>query len=236
MIALNGVAKTYGAGERACRALEGIDLSIGHGEFVAVVGRSGSGKSTLANLVTGIDRPSAGSVRVSGTALEALDESGLARWRAGRVGIVFQSFQLLPTLTAAENVELPMEFAGLARRLRIERAHGLLSQLGVGEQAGKLPSAMSGGQQQRVAIARALANDPPLLVADEPTGNLDSGTAEMVMEELGRFVRAGKTVFLVTHERDVSGFVDRVVTLADGRVASDAPGGAAFRRTGGGRP
>jgi putative ABC transport system ATP-binding protein len=233
MLKLKNVSKTYGSGERACRALVRVDLVIGAGEFVAVVGRSGSGKSTLANLVTGIDRASEGSVSVAGTDLGSLTESSLAAWRAGGVGIVFQSFQLLPTLTVSENVELPMEFAGVAAGLRSQRASVLLSRMGVEDQAGKLPTTLSGGQQQRVAIARALANDPPLLVADEPTGNLDSTTAKMVMDELARLALSGKTVFLVTHERDVSEFVDRVVTLADGRVVSDVVGGRAFRNRGG---
>jgi len=229
MLKLRNVSKTYGSREQICRALVGVDLEIGAGEFVAVVGRSGSGKSTLANLVTGIDRASEGSVSIAGTDLGGLTESDLAAWRARGVGIVFQSFQLLPTLTVSENVELPMEFAGVAAVPRTRRAGELLSRMGVADQAGKLPTTLSGGQQQRVAIARAMANDPPLLVADEPTGNLDSATALMVMDELGRWVLAGKTVFLVTHERDVSAFVDRVVTLADGRMVSDAAGGRAFR-------
>jgi putative ABC transport system ATP-binding protein len=195
-------------------------LTIGAGEVVAVVGKSGSGKSTLINLVAGIDRPTAGTVRVAGTAVPTLSESALSRWRGRTVGIVFQFFQLLPTLTVLENVMLPIDFCGtLAPAAARTRAMELLAQVGIESQAHKLPSALSGGQQQRAAIARALANDPPVLLADEPTGNLDSQTADDVLALLGDLGARGTTVVLVTHEREIARRADRVVVLADGKIA-----------------
>jgi putative ABC transport system ATP-binding protein len=184
---------------------------------VAIVGRSGSGKSTLLNMVGGIDRPTSGSVRVLETTLGDLSQSRLAAWRGRTVGVVFQFFQLLPTLTAAENVMLPMDFSGsFPARERRKRALELLSRVGTADQADKLPAALSGGQQQRIAIARALANDPPLIIADEPTGNLDSATGEEIFRLFGELAAAGRTVLVVTHERDVA--ATRTVTLADGRI------------------
>ncbi len=219
LIELRDVSKTYPVAGKAFPALEHVTLTIPAGEFVAVVGKSGSGKSTLLNLIAAIDQPSAGEVRVGGELLNRLDESRLSVWRGRTVGVVFQFFQLLPTLTVLENTMLPMDFCGmLPPRQARERALGLLEQVGIAEQASKLPSALSGGQQQRAAIARALANDPPLVVADEPTGNLDTHTAEAVLALLGDLTRAGKTVLMVTHERDLEGRVDRVIRLVDGRV------------------
>ncbi|HEV8311901.1 MAG TPA: ABC transporter ATP-binding protein [Burkholderiaceae bacterium] len=222
MIELRKLGKLYPGPEGGTQALNDVTLSLPDGEFIAIVGKSGSGKSTLINLIAGIDRPSHGEVRVAGTAVQALDESRLAAWRGRHVGVVFQFFQLLPTLTVLENVMLPMDFCGTyppgpAR----ERALQLLQQVGIVEQAHKLPSALSGGQQQRAAIARSLANDPPLIVADEPTGNLDSHTADAVLALLAALARQGKTVLMVTHERDVSAIADRVVTLSDGRVVGN---------------
>ncbi len=230
MIEINGLGRAYRAGTGEFFALKDIHLRIATGSFVAVVGKSGSGKSTLANLITGIDRPTQGSIRVDGIEIGALDENGLARWRGRQVGVVFQSFQLLPTLTVLENVMLPMDFAGVAQAPAKVKAMDLLRQVGISEQAGKLPLALSGGQQQRAAIARALANDPTLLVADEPTGNLDSRTADEVLSIFTAFADAGKTIVLVTHERDLSERVDRVLTLCDGRIESDMPGGRAALR------
>ncbi|HLX10936.1 MAG TPA: ABC transporter ATP-binding protein [Thermoanaerobaculia bacterium] len=220
MIQLQGVTKDYRTPAGVFPALRGVDLAIDAGELVAIVGRSGSGKSTLLNLLGGIDRASSGTVTVAGTALQDLTPHRLAAWRGRTVGIVFQFFQLLPTLTAAENVMLPMDLAGTApARRRRGRALDLLARMEVAEQADKLPCALSGGQQQRVAIARALANDPPVILADEPTGNLDSTTGAAVFRLLGELARERKTVVVVTHERDAVSGVSRAVTLADGSVA-----------------
>ena len=222
MIELRNVSKVYvGPGGGVC-ALDRIDLCFAAGEFVAVVGKSGSGKSTLLNLIAGIDRPSSGEVRVAGAAVHGMDESALAAWRGRQIGVVFQFFQLLPTLTVAENVMLPMDLCGTQPPAAArERALALLRTVGIEDQAHKLPAELSGGQQQRAAIARALANDPPVIVADEPTGNLDSHTADAVLDLLASLSQQGKTVLMVTHERDVSRVADRVVTLADGRVVLD---------------
>ena len=182
-IEVRDVVKTYPLGAAEVVAVDHLSLTIAHGEFVAVVGRSGSGKTTLLNLLAGIDRPTAGTVRVAGADLGTLSESGLAAWRGDNVGLVFQFFQLLPTLTVTENVMLPMDFAKkIPASQRRNRAQQLLERVGIGDQADKVPATLSGGQQQRAAIARALANDPPILLADEPTGNLDTRTSLEVME------------------------------------------------------
>ena len=221
LISLRGVSKVYASAAGRVGALEDVDLEIGSGELVAIIGKSGSGKSTLINLLTGIDSPTAGQIRVAATEVHALDQDALAGWRGRSVGVVFQFFQLLPSLTVAENVMLPMDFCNTyPAGERRARALALLGQLGIGEQADKLPSALSGGQQQRAAIARALANDPPLLVADEPTGNLDSRTAEEVMQLFAQCARAGKTVVMATHERDLGRYFARSVSLADGRIVA----------------
>jgi putative ABC transport system ATP-binding protein len=223
----SGVTKVYPSGGGGFTALRGIDMELSSGEFVAVVGKSGSGKSTLLNLAAGIDRPTSGGIRVGGTLVDALDETRLAAWRGRNVGVVFQFFQLLPTLTVLENVMLPMDLCDTLPAAKARaRALELLDLVGIAEQAGKVPSSLSGGQQQRAAIARALANDPPLIVADEPTGNLDSQTAEAVLDLLAAQSRAGKTVLMVTHERDVTRVADRVVTLSDGRIAGSVAGHA----------
>lgn len=219
MISLQHITKNYSTPAGTFTALRDINLEIGAGEFVAVVGKSGSGKSTLLNMVGGIDSPSSGSVTVSGTAIQGLNQHQLARWRGRTVGFVFQFFQLLPTLTVAENVILPMDFSQQhPAAQRRKRALDLLEQVGVAEQANKLPATLSGGQQQRVAIARALANHPPVLLADEPTGNLDSVTAGAVLDLFRKLAQRGTTVVIATHERDVSG-IDRIVEMADGVVA-----------------
>lgn len=221
MISLRGVTRTFTTPAGTFSALRGIDLEVAAGEYMTVVGRSGSGKSTLLNLLGGLDRPSSGEVRVAGHDLHDLSHDRLARWRGRHVGIVFQFFQLLPTLTVLENVLLPMDFLGTtAARDRQARAEALLAQVGIADQAGKLPATLSGGQQQRAAIARALANDPPLLLADEPTGNLDSVTSADISALFGSLARAGKTVIVVTHERDAFAGAVRTLTLADGAVVA----------------
>ncbi len=220
IIELRGAGRSYRTPGGEFHALVGIDLVLPAGELVAVVGKSGSGKSTLVNLIAGIDRPTAGEVHVAGTAVHTLREGALSPWRGRHVGVVFQFFQLLPTLTIAENVMLPIELCGTlpAAKAR-ERARELMARVGIEDQVNKLPAALSGGQQQRAAIARALANDPPVLLADEPTGNLDSRTAETILDLLVELARAGKTVVTVTHEREIAQRADRVITLADGRIA-----------------
>jgi putative ABC transport system ATP-binding protein len=216
------VAKNYETAAGPFPALKGLDLKIDTGEFVSVVGRSGSGKSTLINMVAGIDRPTSGQVLIGDTAVHTLSEVQLAVWRGRTIGVVFQFFQLLPTLTVIENVMLPMDFCNMySARERKERALYLLEEMEMADHAYKLPSAVSGGQQQRVAIARALANDPPILAADEPTGNLDSKTADSVFRLFEKQVGAGKTILMVTHDRELSKRATRIVNLADGEIIND---------------
>jgi len=221
-IQVSDAVKTYPLSAGEVIAVDHLSLDIAQGEFVAVVGRSGSGKTTLLNLLAGIDRPTSGTVRVAGADLGSLSESGLAAWRGRNVGLVFQFFQLLPTLTVAENVMLAMDFAKkIPVGERRDRAQHLLERVGVGDQADKVPATLSGGQQQRAAIARALANDPPILLADEPTGNLDSTTAGAVLELFADLHTDGQTIVVVTHERDIRSIAGRQVTLQDGRVVED---------------
>lgn len=222
VVDFRAVRKHYDTPAGVLRALGPVSFRVEAGALVGIVGKSGSGKSTLLNVMTGIDRPTSGEVWVDGTAVHALGEGGLASWRGKRVGVVFQFFQLLPTLTVAENVALPMDFcATYPARERRPRALALLDRVGIADQADKFPLSLSGGQQQRAAIARALANDPALLVADEPTGNLDSHTARDVWDLFRELAGDGKTVIVVTHDREVAGFVDRVISLADGAIVSD---------------
>ena len=222
IIALNDVIKDYPTGAGPVRVLKGVSLNVQAGEFVAVVGPSGSGKSTLINMLTGIDRPTAGDVVVAGTRLNDLSENRMARWRGRNLGVIFQFFQLLPTLTILENVVLPMDFCNAYQPAeRKARALDLLDQVGMADQAHKLPAAVSGGQQQRAAIARALANDPPLLVGDEPTGNLDSKTADQVFALFAGLVAGGKTLVMVTHDRELATRVPRVIRVQDGIVTQD---------------
>lgn len=220
MIQVHQVQKTYQTSAGPFPALTDINLSFATGELVTIVGRSGSGKSTLLHLLSGIDHPTSGTVRVADTEVGRLGRSELPRWRGRTVGIVFQFFQLLPTLTALENVMLPIDLCGTYTEAeRRPRAMTLLERVGVGNQADKLPATLSGGEQQRVAIARALANDPPVLLADEPTGNLDSETGHGVATLLRELALDGRTVLVVTHERDTFE-AHRTVTLADGRVVA----------------
>ncbi|MFW6070155.1 MAG: ABC transporter ATP-binding protein [bacterium] len=222
MIDLRGVTKAYETAAGPFWALNGIDLQVGAGEFVSVVGKSGSGKSTLINMFTGIDHPTAGEVVVAQTEIGRLNEGQMAEWRGRTMGIVFQFFQLLPTLTIMENVMLPMDLSEVYDPAeRPQRALALLEQMEMAGDAHKFPSAVSGGQQQRAAIARALANDPPILVADEPTGNLDSRAADAVFGLFERLISAGKTILMVTHDDELAARVPRTITLADGLIVDE---------------
>jgi putative ABC transport system ATP-binding protein len=222
MISLHHVSKKYETPAGAFAALRDIDVRIRTGEFVGVVGKSGSGKSTLLNMIAGIDRPSSGTVTVANTTIDTLPENKLAAWRGRNVGFVFQFFQLLPTLTAIENVMLPMDFCKtFPARERRQRALALLERVGVDPHADKLPSTLSGGEQQRVAIARALANNPPIMIADEPTGNLDSFTARGILDLFRELANQGTTVVIATHEADIARVSDRKIQITDGVIAAD---------------
>jgi putative ABC transport system ATP-binding protein len=222
LVEIRDLFKKYKIATGEFEVLKGIDLKLDRGEFVGILGKSGSGKSTLLNMITGIDHPTSGEVIVLGTPIHKLNENRISAWRGRHLGIVFQFFQLLPTLTLLENVMLPMDFCRLyTPRERRERAFGLLETVDLSEHAGKLPAAVSGGQQQRAAIARALANDPPVVIADEPTGNLDSKTAAAVIDLFEALVAKGKTVVMVTHDLSLNKRVSRSVLLADGEVVGD---------------
>jgi len=222
LIELQQIEKRYRTGKLEYGALRGVDLSVWPGEMVAVVGPSGSGKTTILNMITGIDRPSAGRVVVDGCDLGSMSEDRLARWRGETVGIVFQFFQLLPTLTALENAALPMDFARRWKPAeRWERAGTHLAAVGLGDKGDHLPSELSGGEQQRVAIARALACGPKLIVGDEPTGNLDSETGALMLDLLARLNESGTTVLFVTHDLSLAARARRLVTIKDGRIVGD---------------
>jgi len=221
-IRLQRVMKTYESTAGTFTALKGVDLQVPPGEFVSIVGKSGSGKSTLINMITGIDRPTAGEVIVGDTPVHTLNEEQIAVWRGRAIGIVFQFFQLLPTLTAIENVMLPMDYGGcFSPAERPDRAMRLMEQMGMADVAHKLPSELSGGQQQSIAIARALANDPPILAADEPTGNLDSKTAESVFQLFDDLAERGKTILMVTHDGELAKRTARTVVIADGEIVDE---------------
>jgi putative ABC transport system ATP-binding protein len=223
MVELTGATKAFAApGGQTFQALRGVSVRIDAGEYVAVLGKSGSGKSTLLNLIAGLDRPSSGEVEVAGARLTAMREGQLASWRGRHLGVVFQFFQLLPTLTIEENIVIAMDFVGkIPAARRRDRARALLALVGLADQAPKLPATLSGGQQQRAALARALANDPPLVVADEPTGNLDSATAAEVTALFRTLVQQGKTLLVVTHDAGVARDAHRVIELRDGVVVAD---------------
>jgi putative ABC transport system ATP-binding protein len=222
LLEVRHAVKRYETAAGAFTALNGVDIQVDSGEFVAVIGKSGSGKSTLLNIIAGIDRPTSGEVMVDGTAVHLLRERQIAPWRGRTIGVIFQFFQLLPTLTVIENVMLPMDFCHMfPSRERRDRALDLLERVDLAEHAHKLPTALSGGQQQRVAIARALANDPPILLADEPTGNLDSQTAEAVFRLFMELVDTGKTIVMVTHDTDLARKVTRAIVLRDGEVIDE---------------
>jgi len=222
LVVLAGVEKTYHSGRVAFRALQGIDLEIGAGEMVAIVGPSGSGKTTIVNLIAGIDRPSAGTVTVNGTRLDLMRQEDLAIWRRANIGLVFQFFQLMPTLSALDNTLLPMELARQgSRRSRSAQARALLSAVGLTDRGGRLPAEMSGGEQQRVALARAVACRPRILLGDEPTGNLDSRTAQEMFGLIEGLNSAGTTVIFVTHDPGLAALAPRLVTVRDGHIVSD---------------
>jgi len=216
MIECRNLTKVYGAD---VRALDGVSFTLPEGSFTAVTGRSGSGKTTLMNLLAALDRPTGGEVLIGGQSLSGRSEEQLSRWRSASVGVVFQFFQLLPTLTVIENALLPMEFSrAVPAKNRLNRARSLLEQFGIADQAEKLPHTLSGGQQQRAAIVRALANDPPLLIADEPTGNLDSANTDAVLSLFAGLREAGKTVVMITHESDFARYATHRLHLRDGRL------------------
>jgi ABC-type lipoprotein export system ATPase subunit len=222
IIDLRDVHKYYKTAVGDFHALENVDLQINAGEFVSIIGKSGSGKSTLLNMITGIDRPTTGEVYVNGTAVHGLNENRMARWRGKNLGIVFQFFQLLPTISVIENIMLPMDFCRTyPLREREKRALGLLEMVELADHAYKLPTALSGGQQQRVAIARALANDPPIVIADEPTGNLDSKTAEAVFTLFNELTTRGKTIIIVTHDSGLAKRTHRTALITDGEIVNE---------------
>jgi putative ABC transport system ATP-binding protein len=221
-ISLSGVSKTFASPAGEFTALKDLDLAIDRGDFLVIVGQSGSGKSTLLGLIAGIDRPTTGEIIIDDIRVHALSERELSAWRGRAVGVVFQFFQLLPTLTSCENVMLPMDFCRIGNEgERRERAMSLLERLGVADQAHKLPSRLSGGQQQRVAIARALVNEPAVLLADEPTGNLDSRNAAALLDLLNELAEQGQTVVMVTHDNDARRRASRSITLEDGVIVDD---------------
>jgi len=223
VVSIKDVVKSFKVGDGEVTILKGISLDVKKSEFVTIVGPSGNGKSTLLNMITGIDRPSGGEVIVTGKPVHDMSENQLAAWRGEQVGIIFQFFQMLPALSLLQNVILPMDFAGkYNRKERRDRAMHLLETVSLADQAHKLPSMVSGGQQQRAAIARALANDPPLLVGDEPTGNLDSKTANEVFELFTKLVeQEGKTMLMVTHDKDLAKRVPRSIEITNGHITKD---------------
>lgn len=222
LISLEGVRKIYKTKAGPLEVLKGVNLQVNKGEFMAIVGPSGSGKSTMINMITGIDRPTEGEVYVADQRLTRMSENAVAKWRGKNVGVVFQFFQLLPTLTVIENVMMPMNYTGTYSGKRKERAMQLLERVDLPDIADKYPSQISGGQQQRAAIARALANEPAVLVGDEPTGNLDTISASLMFALFEELVEGGTTVVMVTHDKDLAGQIPRVVEVRDGRILQDA--------------
>ncbi len=224
LVDLKGIAKDYVLGKSSVHALRGLDLSLERGEIVALMGPSGSGKSTLMHILGALDTPSQGVVAFEGQSLQEMTEARLVTLRGRRVGFVFQTFNLVPTLSAQKNVELPMVFAGVPKRVRAARAVELLSKVGLADRVSHKPNELSGGERQRVAIARALANDPDLILADEPTGNLDTETGATILELLRTLsTEDGKTVVLVTHDPEAAHIASRIVRLRDGRIVEEAP-------------
>jgi len=229
LVDLRNINKVYDSSAGRFTALKGINLKVSGGEFVAIVGKSGSGKSTLINMVTGIDRPSSGECFVAGTAIHNLNEGQIAVWRGQAIGVIFQFFQLLPTLTAVENILLSMDYGCFYPMAeRPQHAVRLLEKMHMEDFAHRLPGELYGGQQQIIAIARALANDPPVIVADEPTGNLDSKSTEMVFSLFKELASEGKTILMVTHDNDLAKQTRRIVTIADGEIIQDISAASAF--------
>jgi putative ABC transport system ATP-binding protein len=227
LLELQDIRKIYQVGSEEVRALDGVDLGVFPGEYIAIMGASGSGKSTLMNLLGCLDTPTSGSYRLNGVAIEALEDEALAAIRNEEIGFVFQTFNLLTRTTALRNVELPLVYAGVGKSERRQKAERALERVGLGDRMTHRSNELSGGQRQRVAIARALVNDPSILLADEPTGNLDSTTSDEIMELFDQLNRAGNTVIVVTHEDDIAEHAHRIVTLRDGRIISDARTGDA---------
>ena len=220
-ILLKNITKTYIMGEAEVRALDGISLTIETGEFAAIIGPSGSGKSTLMNILGCLDRPTGGSYQLAGREVESLDDDQLAKVRNKLIGFVFQNFNLLPRMSAQQNVALPLIYSGVERKTRLDKAANMLAEVGLGERVKHRPNEMSGGQRQRVAIARALINDPEIIIADEPTGNLDTKSSNEIMDIFCRLNAAGRTVILVTHEPDIAAYARRVIQVRDGIVIAD---------------
>lgn len=230
LIKIRSLVKTYSTGADPFDALRGIDLDIYPGEYVGVIGKSGAGKTTLINMISGIDQITSGEVAVNGTAVQTLKEDELAYWRGMNLGVIYQSFNLLPMLSLKDNITLAMDFCGQYQHRKSEqKAMDLLAQVELAEHAHKPPAYVSGGQKQRVAIARALANDPPVILADEPTGRLDSATAETIFNIFEDLIRQGKTILMVSHDRSLAKRVDRVIELADGTIVSDNGGNHAHK-------
>jgi putative ABC transport system ATP-binding protein len=223
LIRVADLTRVYQVGDEEVRAVDGVDLAIAKGEYVAIMGASGSGKSTLMNLIGCLDTPSSGSYMLNGTAVAEMDDDALAAVRNREIGFVFQTFNLLPRLTAAQNVELPLIYGGIGAGERRERVAAVLGQVGLADRATHRPNEMSGGQRQRVAIARALVCRPSLILADEPTGNLDSTTSEEIMSVLDGLHAGGNTIVVVTHEVDIAAHARRIIRLRDGRIESDTP-------------
>lgn len=222
LVQIRDLHKAYSTPAGDFPALKGVDIEIARGEFLTIIGKSGAGKSTLINMLTGIDRPNSGQIIVGGQEIQKMSEAEIARWRGRNLGVIFQFFQLIPTLTVLQNVVMPMDFASMyTRQERQERAMMLLERVEIAENAHKLPHAISGGQQQRVAIARALACDPPLIVADEPTGSLDSKTTDAIYELFHEAVSQGKSFMMVTHDDDLAARSDRVIEIKDGLVINE---------------